>query len=448
MTRDDGPGPGTQGRIGDRPVVVIGVGNVLLGDDGVGVRVVEALGRSAEHDPGALPPGTRLLDGGTLGLDLLPDVEDAGALVLVDAVDLGHAPGTVTVVRGERLTTAGGFRALSRQGGVGELLATARLLAILPPEVVLVGVQAGSISVGPGLSRGVVAALPAAVEAVRRTAHGMARRIGVVITAGGAGRSGVMRIGFDRGLRALIVANFLVVAALASIMVAGWLQILPDFDAQPSPSASAAPSADLMQMGLAHIPTSSDCLLCHDKGGEGGLKPIPALGHPLDGWQACLVCHTNEDLGRVAPGHEGIAQSECLNCHKVAPLGPAITQAHSELERALSRLPRQRRAPAVEHGRAQPGRLLAVSQAGRGEATPGTAPQQPEPDLPVVSPGVERRGPPDRPRAALRRYLRPVPRHGPRRSDAEAARPERDAVRRRDLGTRAGIPLFNWRFRI
>ena len=179
MTRDDGPGPGAQGRIGDRPVVVIGVGNVLLGDDGVGVRVVEALGRSAEHDPRALPPGTRLLDGGTLGLDLLPDVEDAGALVLVDAVDLGHAPGTVTLVRGERLTTAGGFRALSRQGGVGELLATARLLAILPPEVVLVGVQAGSISVGPGLSRGVVAALPAAVEAVRRTAHAMALASGL-----------------------------------------------------------------------------------------------------------------------------------------------------------------------------------------------------------------------------------------------------------------------------
>ncbi len=172
MTRDDGPG--TPDRIDDRPVVVIGVGNVLLGDDGVGVRVVEALGRSAEHDPGALPPGTRLLDGGTLGLDLLPDVEHAGALVLVDAVDLGHAPGTVTVVRGERLTAAGGFRALSRQGGVGELLATAKLLAILPPEVVLVGVQAGAIDVGPGLSRGVVAALPAAVEAVRRTAHAVA----------------------------------------------------------------------------------------------------------------------------------------------------------------------------------------------------------------------------------------------------------------------------------
>ncbi len=174
MTRDQGPRTNALDGGDDRPVVVIGVGNVLLGDDGVGVRVVEALGRTTEHDPEALPRGTRLLDGGTLGLDLLRDVEDAGALVLVDAVDLGHAPGTVTVLRGDRLTAAGGFRTLSRrQGGVGELLATAKLLAILPPEVVLVGVQAGEISVGPGLSHGVSAALPSAVEAVRRAAHAL-----------------------------------------------------------------------------------------------------------------------------------------------------------------------------------------------------------------------------------------------------------------------------------
>jgi hypothetical protein len=61
------------------------------------------------------------------------------------------------------------------------------------------------------------------------------------------------------------------------------------------------------------------------------VKPIPALGHPLEGWRSCLTCHTNEDLGRKAPGHLGIDESECTNCHKVAPQGPAITQAHSQL---------------------------------------------------------------------------------------------------------------------
>lgn len=135
----------------------------------------------------------------------------------------------------------------------------------------------------------------------------------------------------DRGLRILIVANFLVVAVLAGLMVADWLQIIPSRGEDGSAAPSASASAELMQMGLAHIPTSNSCLLCHDQGGQ--VKAIPPLGHPLAGWTECLVCHTNEDLGRKAPGHDGIAQSECLNCHKEAPQGPTITQAHANLNK-------------------------------------------------------------------------------------------------------------------
>lgn len=135
----------------------------------------------------------------------------------------------------------------------------------------------------------------------------------------------------DLGLRALIVANILVVGLLAFAMIADWLEILPARGDDGSPTASASPSVPSMEMGLAHIPTSADCLLCHVSGGSAGLKVIPAIGHPLAGWTACLTCHTNEDLGRKAPGHEGIAQSECLNCHKEAQEGPAITQAHANL---------------------------------------------------------------------------------------------------------------------
>lgn len=140
-----------------------------------------------------------------------------------------------------------------------------------------------------------------------------------------------MKTRIDRGLRALIVANFLAVALLAGLMVANWLSILPPRAGADSPSPSAAASAQLMAMGPAHIPTSDACLLCHDQGGK--VKTIPALGHPLAGWSECLVCHTNEELGRKAPGHDGIAQSECLKCHKEAPLGPAITQAHANLNK-------------------------------------------------------------------------------------------------------------------
>ncbi len=135
----------------------------------------------------------------------------------------------------------------------------------------------------------------------------------------------------DRWIKALLVVNVVAVASLLLIVLVYSVQAAPaGHPAQADPSASQSP--ELMPMGLAHIPTSNSCLLCHDTGGEGGLKPVPALGHPLEGWRQCLVCHTNERLGRKAPGHAGIQEEECLNCHKIAPAGPAITQPHSRLQ--------------------------------------------------------------------------------------------------------------------
>ncbi len=143
-----------------------------------------------------------------------------------------------------------------------------------------------------------------------------------------------MKTRVDRTLRLLIVLNLVVVALLAGTMVASWLRILPDLTGigTDADEPSAAPTPATMLMGIAHIPTSNSCLLCHYTGGEAGLKPIPALGHPLAGWTACLTCHTDQKLGRNAPGHAGIAESECLNCHKEAQDGPPITQAHADLK--------------------------------------------------------------------------------------------------------------------
>jgi hypothetical protein len=61
---------------------------------------------------------------------------------------------------------------------------------------------------------------------------------------------------------------------------------------------------------------------------------VPAVLHPIEGWRRCVTCHTNTDLGRLAPGHTGIAEEECLNCHKTGQAGPAITRPHAELASA------------------------------------------------------------------------------------------------------------------
>jgi hydrogenase maturation protease len=147
----------------DGPIVVLGIGNVLLRDEGAGVHVVRALQSLADTGDVELPPGTSLLDGGTLGLDLLPLISDARAVLLVDAIDGGRAPGAVEVTRGDALREAPAGHILPHPVGVGDLLASARLMGALPEAVALVGIQPSEIAIGLELTEVVRAAVPAAV---------------------------------------------------------------------------------------------------------------------------------------------------------------------------------------------------------------------------------------------------------------------------------------------
>ena len=147
-------------------LVAIGVGNVLRTDDAVGVRVIEGLRARTERDSHALPAGTRLLDGGTLGLDLLGIVRDARGLVLVDAVRMGAPAGTVSVLDGDAIERACGQRDGRATNAVAELLAVARLMAWLPEPVALVGIEVADTEVGMHLTPVVDGAIPAAMDAV------------------------------------------------------------------------------------------------------------------------------------------------------------------------------------------------------------------------------------------------------------------------------------------
>jgi hypothetical protein len=138
--------------------------------------------------------------------------------------------------------------------------------------------------------------------------------------------------GMDRLIKLLIAANFVVVAVLLCAVVV--FTLWRDPAGHPAQAAELAPSGspELMEMGLAHIPTSNSCVLCHESGGSAGLKPVPAVGHPIEGWGRCTVCHTGERLGKNAPGHDGIPEEECLNCHKAPTAGPPITQPHARFQ--------------------------------------------------------------------------------------------------------------------
>jgi hypothetical protein len=137
------------------------------------------------------------------------------------------------------------------------------------------------------------------------------------------GRGGLIGSTIDLALVLVILA----LAVTSAVLVYGFITSGGSQPGQLLPQAS--PSFGLMPMGNAHIPTTNACVLCHTAGGD--VKQPPVILHPIEGWRRCLTCHTNEALGRTAPGHEGIAETECLNCHKTGQAGPAITQPHAAL---------------------------------------------------------------------------------------------------------------------
>lgn len=154
-----------------RPLV-LGLGNVLLGDDGVGVAVARELAARRLSGVSRVPAGTAVVDGGTLGLDLLPIVEDASEVVLIDAVDHGRPPGTLEVLRGAELRAALRGHLSGHEAGLADLLAVAQLRGGSVDRFTLVAVQPGNVAVSLGLSEAVAAVVPIAAEAVCRQLAG------------------------------------------------------------------------------------------------------------------------------------------------------------------------------------------------------------------------------------------------------------------------------------
>ncbi|MCK2216951.1 HyaD/HybD family hydrogenase maturation endopeptidase [Actinomadura sp. ATCC 31491] len=128
------------------PVLVLGVGNELFTDEGVGVAAARRLA-------GLRLPGVEVVDGGTLGVGLLPAIAGREALLITDAIVRGDArPGTVIVLRGEEIPDAGPLMVSAHQTGVGQALAAADLAGCRPPRLAAVGMVPASLETGYGLS--------------------------------------------------------------------------------------------------------------------------------------------------------------------------------------------------------------------------------------------------------------------------------------------------------
>ena len=139
---------------------VLGVGNDLAADDGVGPAVLEALGRSA------LPPGVETATVGADALGVLAYLEEPGGVIIIDAVRMGAAPGTVVAFSAKSANTKIAANAWSLHGiGLSHALELAARLE-LPADVTIVGIEPESVEPGRPMSPCITRAVPAAVETV------------------------------------------------------------------------------------------------------------------------------------------------------------------------------------------------------------------------------------------------------------------------------------------
>jgi hydrogenase maturation protease len=140
--------------------LVLGIGNILLRDEGVGVRVIEAM----RHLP--LPEGIELLDGGTSGADLVDAVADRTKVIVIDAVRTDRKPGTILRFSADDLVREAEGTLSLHEFGLLETLTAARLLACAPKQVVIFGIQPKEIGTGLELSAEVAEVLPEVIELV------------------------------------------------------------------------------------------------------------------------------------------------------------------------------------------------------------------------------------------------------------------------------------------
>ncbi len=160
------------------PLLVMGLGNILWSDDGLGIAAVNRLLGAFEP-----PAGVRVLDGGTLGLTLLPIIQDAERAILIDAIRApGAEPGTLVRIEGEEVAPAVRERLSPHQIGVSDLLDAARLLDCYPTELVLLGIAPERLGFGISLSAAVRRPLDALVNRVvaqaRQWGFAFSRRAG------------------------------------------------------------------------------------------------------------------------------------------------------------------------------------------------------------------------------------------------------------------------------
>lgn len=141
--------------------LVLGVGNLLMSDEGVGVHVIKKLVENFQ-----LPEDVQILDGGTLGMDLLYYLEGTENLILIDAVETRKDPGSLVRLEGDEVPAFLSMKMSPHQIGVPDMLAAAKLKDVFPKRLVLWGIQPELLEIGLDLSPTIAAKVDTIIQHV------------------------------------------------------------------------------------------------------------------------------------------------------------------------------------------------------------------------------------------------------------------------------------------
>jgi len=148
-------------------IAVMGVGNSLLQDDGAGIHALELFARDNTF------PGVNCLDAGTVGLALMSSLGHLDGLVALDAMRLGKAPGTITVLEGAEMDAhLRNHHGSVHELGLSDVMDALRLNDDLPPKRALVGIEPGEMGWGTEPTEDVAAAIPEAADCVHTLLRG------------------------------------------------------------------------------------------------------------------------------------------------------------------------------------------------------------------------------------------------------------------------------------
>lgn len=144
-----------------KDILILGVGNLLLSDEGAGVHAVNYLQERYE-----IPLGVVVLDGGTAGMELLSCIIECNYLILLDAINAGEPPGTLVRLDDEQVPQFFATKMSPHQIGLTDILAAAALSGGTPPRIILLGVQPASFELGMDLSPVVSPTIPKMIAIV------------------------------------------------------------------------------------------------------------------------------------------------------------------------------------------------------------------------------------------------------------------------------------------